>query len=244
MAACAALYLTVGLAWYKQDTEIARLKQSNAEGQRVESENKRIKDDFAAAKKVEEVRDNLTPLVGLSFERDLILKIMDDINPNIPNNGDEKLTDLQRLWVVDWKFEEKPKIDVGAAPPTKEGSRPFPTSKNMTAILEVVILKRNNEAEATNFIINTLLNYNPSTRKPTNEGKPCVIDKWKLMQGASTLFWSVQKQATDLPWPQPNTYHGLKADDNAPKNYWRYLVTLDLPVGDEARKAASLPVNK
>jgi hypothetical protein len=106
-----------------------------------------------------------------------------------------------------------------------------------------VIFKRNTDAEGSNFIINTLLNYT-NNRTPANPQKPCVIDKWKLMQGASTLFWSVQKQATDLPWPQPQTYHGLKADETAPKNYWRYLVTLDLPVGDEARKAVMLPTKE
>ena len=245
VAACAALYLTVGLAWYKQDTEIARLKESQATALRVENDNKKIKEDFAAAKKVEEVRDNLTPLVGLSFERDLILKIMDDINPNIPENGNEKLTDLQRLWVVDWRFEEKPKIDAGLPPPGRaEGSRPFPTAKTMTATLEVVIFKRQTDAEGSNFIINTLLNYNPGNRSVVNSSKPCVIknSKWELQQGASTLFWRVQNQANDLPWPQPQVYNGIKADGDAPKNYWRYLVTLDLPVGEEARKAALAPI--
>jgi hypothetical protein len=143
---------------------------------------------------------------------------------------------------VDWRFEEKPKLDAGTPPPTKEGSRPFPTAKTMSAVLEVVIYKRGTEAEASNFIVNTLLNYNQSTRKAANDSKPCVIEKFKLLQGASTLFWSVQKQATDLPWPQPQNFHGLKADDGAPKDYWRYLVTLDLPVGEEARKAAAIPV--
>jgi type IV pilus assembly protein PilM len=242
VAACAALYLTVGLAWYKQDTEIAKLDRSRREGEAVETTNKRIKEEFAAVKKVEEVRDNLTPLVGLSFERDLILKIMDEINPNIPNNGDEKLTDLQRLWVVDWKFEEKPKVEPGVPATPREGSRPFPTAKTMTATLEVVIFKRNSDQEGSNFIINTLLNYNPNGRKLVNDKKPCVIENMKLVQGASTLFWRVQNQATDLPWPQPQIYNGLKADSDAPKNFWRYLVTLELPVGEEARKAAAAPI--
>ncbi|MBI3856805.1 MAG: type IV pilus assembly protein PilM, partial [Planctomycetes bacterium] len=127
VAAAAALYLTVGLAWYKQDTEIAKLKDSADQAENVKKANDAIKEEFTASKKVEEIRDNLTPLVGLSFERDLILKIMDEINPNIPNNGDPALKDEQRLWVVDWKFEEKerPK-EAPAAGAEPAAGRPAP----------------------------------------------------------------------------------------------------------------------
>jgi type IV pilus assembly protein PilM len=246
VAAAAALYLTVGLAWYKQDTEIAKLEDSKRAADAVLKSNERIKEEFAGAKKVEEVRDNLTPLVGLSFERDLILKIMDEINPNIPNNGDDKLKVEQRLWVVDWRFEEKPKLEP-EAPGTashREGTRSFPKAKVLTATLEVVIWKRNTDAEGQSFIATTLLNYDPNRRVPVNGAKPCVIknNKWELLQGASTATWSVQKEAADLPWPQPKNYNGIKADTDAPKDYWRYLVTLELPVGEDARKAAAAPV--
>src|SRR5262252_2185021 len=65
VAAAAALYLTVGMAWYKQDTEIARLDESIRVGERAKTSNETIKKDFEAAKQVEEMRNNLTPLVGL-----------------------------------------------------------------------------------------------------------------------------------------------------------------------------------
>ena len=245
IATAAALYLVVGLAWYKQDTEVDKLDRSLRDAEKVLTANKAIKEEFEAAKKVEEVRDNVTPLVGLSFERDLILKIMDEINPNIPNNGDDKLTDDQRLWVVDWRFEEKPRET--AAPPT--GQKPlgegkhFPTGKIMTATLEVVVSKKSSDQAARNFIINTLLNYNDGTRQPMSPGKPCVIknNKWELQVGASTNFWRVEQEATDLQWPVPKSYAGEKLDAGEAKNYWRYNVTLEMPVSEEARKAASAP---
>jgi type IV pilus assembly protein PilM len=252
VAAAAALYLTVGLAWYKQDTEIGKLDESIRAGDRAKSANEAIKKDFEAAKQVDEIRSNLTPLVGLSFERDLILKIMDDINPNIPNNSDPSLKDEQKLWVVDWKFEEKEKqrTDV-AVPPSghKEGSKQFPAGKLMTAILEVVIWKRGGDGEAQNFITQTLLNYNSGTKQPFNPAKPCVIknNRWVLEPGGFgfSLRYAVEQEATKLKWPEPKS-RGLmksdtKADDEAPENYWRYKVTLDLPVGEEARKAAMAP---
>ena len=243
VAACAALYLTVGLAWYKQDTEIAKLDASQKAAKTVLGKNENIKKEFEQVKQVEEVRNNLTPLVGLSFERDLILKIMDEINPNIPNNGDDKLSDEQRLWVVDWKFEEKPKFDpppAGApAHNPKEGVKSFPTSKTLSATLEVVIYKRATDQEAKNFITHTLLNYNPNTRQPQDANKPCVIknSKWELQQGAITARWSLDQVATDLVWPQPKVYNSeLKPDETGEKNYWRYIVLLELPVSEDARK--------
>ena len=175
----------------------------------------------------------------------LILKIMDEINPNIPNNGDDKLTDVQRLWVVDWRFEEKPKE--GAPPPAGQKpqgeGRHFPTAKLLTATLEVVVAMRGTDNEARSFIIQTLLNYNQSSRQPANAGKPCVIknSKWELTEGASTNFWRVEQEATDLKWPVPKSYAGEKLDATEKKAYWRYNVTFEMPVSEEARKAASAP---
>jgi type IV pilus assembly protein PilM len=247
IATAAALYLLVGLAWYKQDTEVDKLDRSIKNADQVLTANKAIKEQFDKAKQVDDVKDSVTPLVGLSFERDLILKIMDEINPNVPNNGDDKMTDQQRLWVVDWRFEEKPKEMAapasGGQKPAGEGKH-FPTAKTMTAILEVVIAKRSSDQEARNFIISTLLNYNPNNRQPANPGKPCVIknSKWELLEGASTNFWRVEQQATDVQWPVPAAYSGEPLDDkDSPRAYWRYNVTLDMPVSEEARKAAAAP---
>src|SRR5579859_4705162 len=245
IATAAALYLLVGLAWYKQDTEVAKLDLSLRRAEEVLTKNKSIKEEFENAKKVEEVRDSVTPLVGLSFERDLILKIMDDLNPNIPNNGDDKLTDQQRLWVVDWRFEEKPK----EGPPAPGGQKPpgegkhFPPSKLLTAILEVVVAKRQSDQQARDFIIQTLLNYNQGTRQPANPSKPCVIknSKWELLEGTSTNFWRVEQESPDLQWPVPKSFAGEKLDAGEPKAYWRYNVTLEMPVSEEARKAAAAP---
>lgn len=244
VVAAAALYLTVGLAWYKQDTEITKFEESKRRAQKVLDGNTAIKEEFTNVVKVDEVRDNLTALVGLSFERDLILKIMDEINTNIPNNGDEKLKDTDRLWVVDWKFEEKPKAEaeVPGTQPHREGTRSFPKAKVMTAILEVVITKRDSDAAGQAFIAQTLLNYNPASRTPYNSAKPCVIKNhhWELQQGSSASLWSVQKEEAGLAAPLPKGYGGkqIEAED---KNYWRYLVTFELPVGEEARKAAPKP---
>ena len=115
----------------------------------------------------------------------------------------------------------------------------FPTAKTLSATIEVVIYKRSTDAEAKNFITQTLLNYNPNTRNPQDPGKPCVIKnkQWELQQGAVTSRWSLDQVATDLVWPQPKVYNSeLKPDEAGEKNYWRYILLLELPVSEDARK--------
>ena len=248
VATAAALYLLVGLAWYKQDTEVAKLELSAKAADRAVTTNKGLKESFEAAKKVEDVKEAVTPLVGLAFERDLILKIMDEVNPNIPANGNEALSDDKRLWVVDWRFEEKPRPEAEKPGNPKQGEgKHFPAAKLLTATLEVVISKRSSDNEARNYIIQTLLNYNQGSRQPVNASKPCVIKnaKWELTEGASTNFWRVEQEATDLQWPVPKNYAGEKLEGSEPGSkgkYWRYNITLEMPVSEDARKAASAPV--
>jgi hypothetical protein len=121
----------------------------------------------------------------------------------------------------------------------------FPAAKLLTATLEVVISKRSSDNEARNYIIQTLLNYNQGSRQPVNASKPCVIKnaKWELAEGASTNFWRVEQEATDLQWPVPKNYAGepLNKDGDAKGAYWRYNITLEMPVSEDARKAASAP---
>ena len=97
--------------------------------------------------------------------------------------------------------------------------------------------------EGQNFITQTLLNYNSATKQPFNPAKPCVIknNKWELSLGSSTMFWRVEQDPPNIPWPQPKLYNGIKAEADAALNYTRYKVTLEMPVGEEARKAALAP---
>src|SRR6185295_17298867 len=79
IATVAAFYLLVGMAWYKYSEDVGHLDSSLKTADAAITRNKNLKEEFENVKKVEEVREAVTPLVGLSFERDLILKIMDEI---------------------------------------------------------------------------------------------------------------------------------------------------------------------
>lgn len=247
VAAAVALYLLVGLAWYKQDTELAKLESAKTEGGRVKKQVEDIKGSLQEAQKIEEIDAHLQPLAGLSFERDLMLKIMDEVNPNLPNNSDEK---SEKLWIVDWKFDVRSRdaaAPAAPAAPGKEAQHLIPTSKALVSTIEVVIPGKGNGDAARSFIIQKLLNYNTSTKGPANSQKPCVIKNahWNLAEGqGATGFWRVEEDATDLLWPAPKGFQGKPEADAAVLKenkvvFWRYRITLEIPVGPEARKPAA-----
>jgi len=246
VAAMAALFVLVGLAYVKDNGAVNTLQASAT----LANSTKKIADAqieaFKEAKKVEDVRDNLEPLTQLSSERDLVLKIMDLVNPNIPDNGKWETPPAQKLWVVDWEFEEKERIKLGdasaanpqAASMAPATGRPYPINRILTAVIQVVITKRNSDPEGRDFIVRQLLNYNQGAKQPARGESPCPIKNpyWELPDGG----WAVIRDADDLVWPIPNPFPGGKGDDQPTtdkKNYWRYQVKLELPVGEENRKA-------
>jgi type IV pilus assembly protein PilM len=246
VAAAACLYLMVGLAWMKADGELSEFRGAHASASRVKTDAEGVAKALEEASKVDEIEANLKPLTTLAFERDLMLKVMDQINPNIPANGDPATKPDERIWVVDWKFEERDRTPPAAPTPGKEPVHLLPAAKVLVSTLEVVITKRANGDLARNFIIRNLLNYNPGAKAPAAAGKPCVIrnEHWELSEGQGTTgLWRLEEDANDLVWPVPKGFAAKPADSDPPppKNYWRYRVTLEIPVGAEARKAAPAP---
>jgi hypothetical protein len=50
----------------------------------------------------------------------------------------------------------------------------------------------------------------------------------------------VRAGRADIQWPSRRCTSALKADPERRQELLRYMVTLELPVGEEARKAAAL----
>jgi type IV pilus assembly protein PilM len=238
IAAVALLYALAGLVWHQQRTTVDRLRDTEKRGNAVLKRADQAEEELKVAKKYEDVTAQLEPLAKLTFERELILKIMDMVNPNIPKNGE--LTDeTKKLWIVDAKFEEKDAALVGvAASQMPSGpSRPFPASKVLITTLEVVLTKRSGDTDARNVIVKTLLNYNEGTRKPADGNKPCVVsnESWQLPEGRG---WKVEQDGTDLWGPVPKNFISKEKEPEGEKGkFWRYRVTLEIPVGDRTRKA-------
>jgi type IV pilus assembly protein PilM len=251
MVAAAALFALAGLAWWQQSGEVTRLRKTKQTGEAVLRMATQQEDEFKKVKEVAAVKDALENLVAVSSERDLILKIIDKIAPNVPDtNGKWEAPENQKLWVVDWKFEEreKPKeAAAGAAPGAMPAvqhppgtMKPLPTSKVLQAVLEVVIAKPSGYPVGRQFIMTTLLNYNPQNRQPARAGQPCVVKDLDLQEGSGWRVELDHKEGEDLVWPAPKNFPtDAVLPDVEKKGYSRYRVTLEVPVGEEARKPAA-----
>ncbi|HEX7900758.1 MAG TPA: type IV pilus assembly protein PilM [Planctomycetota bacterium] len=251
IGAVAALYVLVALLWMKQNGEIDKLNASVREAKntitRVNDQNER----YEKAKTIAHIKSQLDPLSTLALERDLALRVMDQINPNIPNNGEAgKSDDKDKMWVVDWKVEEreKPKPAEPGYNPGSAGPVHYPTQKLLTTVLEVCITKRQTDVEGRGFIVKALLNYNESSKKPQDPAKPCPIANKAWDLGAGQGVWRVELDhapGQTLAWPVPKSYTGESPEPPAgvkdPPEFWRYRVTIEMPVGEEARKPAPAP---
>jgi type IV pilus assembly protein PilM len=259
LATVAALYALVGLVWYQQSGAVERLQTTLNRTEKAIRDVDSKEAELGEARKVADIENELKPLVAISSERDLVLKIMNEINPNVPDNGDWAMKPEEKLWVVDWKFDEKekpkeaPPPGTPGAPPAAPahqmgGPRPYPTQKILTCTIEAVVTKRNLDAQGRDFVIRQLLNYNPANRQPVRPGGGCVVKNqyWELGDGQGPQgFWRVefdQSSKEGLPWPVPRQFQAGKAPpDTENKRYWRYLVTIEMPVGEKNRKAQAAP---
>ncbi len=243
----AALYVLVLLIWFANRSEAERLRETvrGADGEKKQLN--QLNARFDEVRQIDKVKEALEAAASISSERDLILKVMDEINPNIPNNGLPEMNDDARLWVVDWRFEELPKPAPGDAsaqpgaapthaPPAAGALRPLPLQKYMKAVLEVCIKTRANDPDGRKFIMNTLLNWDGS--RPAAAARPSVIKRWAL---AESTGWKVEVDVKNLGVPRPRDLAAKpeEADPNTEKPYSRWLVTLELPMGDPPPPAAA-----
>ncbi|HXX92648.1 MAG TPA: hypothetical protein VEN81_03385, partial [Planctomycetota bacterium] len=253
VAAVAALYVLVGLAWYKESEEIDKLKNSEKHGVQTAAFIEGQRKKFEEKKDLKEPREALEAISSIANERDTILKIMDEVNPNIPDNGKWEAADKldDRIWIVDWKFEEKerPKdpLPAGADPNMARvgmgGPKALPTAKILKATIEVVIKKRGQEVDGRKFITENLLNYNPGKKEAYSSagGKGCVIKNrsWDLSEGVLPgAHWLIELDHPaneGLVRPEPKGFPGHETDGE--KKFQRFKVTLEIPMGD-LRKVA------
>ena len=243
IAAVALLYALVVFMWYQGSGEIEELKKNGIKAnQAITRYNTQI-EKFEAVTKVAAIEKQLGPLSGIAHERDLILKIMNEINQNIPENGNWTTSESLKLWVVDWMFTERAEGEVQGGRPgaQRRGNRPLPDKKRLRAVIEVVITKRRTDATGRDFIVKTLLNYDAAGKRRRQAAGGCVIvtSSWHLADTVSEKgYWLVERdQDLELPWPVPSSLPpSVQAEEEWEKKYWRFRVTLDLPVGEENRK--------
>ena len=181
----------------------------------------------------------LDKLIGLSVERDLPLRVMNLVNPNLPDNKVEK---EKNVWLVDWKFAEEAAVKTADAP-TGFGQappKPMALDKRLKVVIEGCIFKKNSSSEAEVFVAKSVLNWDPVTSTKPNAQKPSIVDEFKLRRRDESKDGSYSitiKGDTSqiLPTMILDTL-GAGADEGD-KKFARFVITLNIPVGEANRRA-------
>jgi type IV pilus assembly protein PilM len=182
----------------------------------------------------------LDKLVGLSVERDLPLRVLNLVNPNLPDNRTER---EKNVWLVDWKFTEEatikpPETPTGfgqAAPP-----KPVALDKRLKVVIEGCILKKSSTAEAESFVAKSVLNWDPVTSTKPNAQKPSAVDEFKLRRRDESKDGSYSitiKGDTSQILPTMILDTLGSGADEGDKSFARFVITLNIPIGEANRKA-------
>ena len=125
----------------------------------------------------------------------------------------------------------------------------------MEAKIEVVITKRKSDDDGRDFILKTLLNYNPKSRAVLLKDKGCVIKNkhWELADKPGPKgYWLLDPHDNkELQQPIPSkdfptdssTGGGGEAPEDA-QLFWRYRITLEVPMARTAPAAEKAAAEK
>ena len=149
------------------------------------------------------------PPILTRADPNLLLSVLEAIEPNILEYAKRDLPADQKIWVVDWKL--------GMTSPER-----------LTTVLEAVVQRGASDQQARDWLVRGILNYDEKNHKAVDAQRPCLVldAKWTL----SRDLWRVELDRQNLPWPEPTGYHGLKPDSDAVENFWRYRITLSFPM--------------
>jgi type IV pilus assembly protein PilM len=245
-----ALYLLVGAIWYTWNQEVSALTTSVGLATSTANAARAQTAAYDEAKKLEGYEGPLRRLSSISYERDLCLKIMNLVTPNIPENGKRDASgDAQKLWILDWKFEEiapKPSDAAASAAPgaaVQQGaSRGYVTDKLLRVKIEgAVFTGGRKSSDIANAVAQKLLGVDGQGKKIVSV-KCCVVDEFALVRNPTDglgMTWGVS-------CPE-ETAHLVPTDVNVPvetvggrteepeKLYTRFEITLELPLNPAVR---------
>ncbi|MBI2932480.1 MAG: type IV pilus assembly protein PilM [Planctomycetes bacterium] len=236
----AALYLMAFTVWQLWRSEVVALDQTIQKAQEIK---KRAEDQNAkleTAKQLGEYEAKLEKLTSISHERDLILKVMNLIQPNIPDNSRRDVVETEKLWILDWQFVEVPRGKPAETAPTGMGApastSTYVTDKQLNVTIEGAILRGNRgQEEARNWVTMKLLGYTVNGQR-VKHIKDSVIEAFDLtLSDQQGMRWGANAFLTTHLVPKELlTQHGQP--EEAEKKYWRFVVTLEIPTNPEVRR--------
>src|SRR5688572_25928286 len=242
--AAVGLLALVGTMWMVADAESndlgKKLSEINSTDKVIATQKEKFAATQAAAGKIEQPLKRLESMVR---EKDTLVKVMNAIHANIPDNGNPTLPPLRRMWIVEWDVREEP-LKAPAVQDSRSRAavvRDWDPERKLVVRLEVAL-----ESLATNTnpgrgkdvvyttIRNELLGITNDTwaagrTPPRSSSKKSVAADFNLQRGSTTAKFEVLvKERVDELKPSR-----LISKDLPPTPLGRYHlaeVTLEIPL--------------
>jgi type IV pilus assembly protein PilM len=250
VAALVLLYALVGLMWVFSDAEVSALTKKAATAGTLKTDIAKAKVDFD--KTLDNARKKELPLQRLDSlrrEKDLILRVMNLIHPNIPDNGNPGTPRMDNMWILEWDVQDLPMVP----PKASEGrgatvvAREWDPVRKLVVKLEVAVEHGGRQSQAiVSSVIQKLLGVNenkPHTKVSPN--KQSVVAEFKLQREDKPPRFEVAlspRGRTDELKPSRLAAAAGPTPATATGRFVYVDVTLEIPLGKEAReKPAEAP---
>lgn len=238
--AAALLVGLVGLMWTMADTEARDLQSKAGIAGTLTKDIDDLKSKYENAKaeaaRLEKPLQRLESMIG---DRDTILRVMNLIHPNIPDNGILSLDSKNRMLILEWDAQEQPLHPAAAGPlATKAQTRDWDPVRKLTIRMEVAVEFANRTQDALSALIrNNLLGVSTETGAHKRvAGKQSVVYEFGLQRAATPPRFEIEiKGRTDEL--KPSSTVPPETPKNTTGKYQLALVTLEIPLSKPAEKA-------
>ncbi|HTF57987.1 MAG TPA: type IV pilus assembly protein PilM [Planctomycetota bacterium] len=243
------LLVLVGAMWLMGSSEVGALNEKKAVGEVLKKDIVTAKTKFETAKKeAGRLVAPLQQLESLLREKDLILKVMNEIHLNIPDNGSPTYPSTAKIWILDWEVQDLP-----LNPPARDSGkgavtpgREWDPSRKLVVRMEIAVegAGRKDEGIST-IIIKELLGVTETAPHRKIQGKKgSVVTAFKLgRQPLPPKFEVAIKGRTDELKPSrvAAAARSEGAPATTPGKYVLVEVTLEIPTGHASEKPAETP---
>jgi type IV pilus assembly protein PilM len=249
--AAAGLLALVGTMWAMGDSEAKELKGKLNLSSTIAKEIIAQKEKFKAAEKEgNRVELPLKRLESLVRDKDTLLRVMNLIHPNIPDNGNLTLPGARKVWILEWDVVDEP-LQPPAAVRSGLGSRTITSLawdpvRKLTIRMEVAVEGGSRDkGQVANLIRTELLNV--STEKPphkkVNPSKKSVVFDFNLARDPNPPRFEIEvkDRYDELKPSRPYPPATPPTPPSATGKYYLATVTLQIPIGKAPEKAAEAP---
>ncbi|OHB71198.1 MAG: hypothetical protein A2W23_02970 [Planctomycetes bacterium RBG_16_43_13] len=150
VATVAVIYLLALMFYMNLGNEIEVLDKGLKAATVVENDYKGNKKAYDDASFMDDVLKPLNNLASIAVEKDIMLRVMNILNPRLPDNSSKELKDEDKLWVLDWTLDETDKVP-------SPGQKIFSRNRVLNVTIDCAIAKRATSEEGRNFVIKKIV---------------------------------------------------------------------------------------